>query len=111
MSGDDPEEIDDPEVADYLASLPEGRLNVGKVPTRIAAKMFGEEMPGVRCPKCAWKPRGKMAWGCRCGHTWNTFATHGRCPACSFEWKDTQCSACEAWSPHDAWHVPAGRPN
>ena len=103
--------IKDPEIVAYLQSLPEGRLELGKVPPRIAQKMFGDEMQGVRCPKCSWKPRAGMSWLCSCRRTWNTFSTHGICPSCQKQWKDTQCSACHEWSPHIAWHFSEGIPN
>lgn len=58
----------------------------------------------IYCPKCTWEPRAESRWMCRCGHAWNTFDTHGRCPACGYVWRDTQCLACHQWSPHADWY-------
>lgn len=64
----------------------------------------------IECPKCKWKPDGGEYWMCSCGHTWNTFATAGRCPACSKQWNDTCCPSgtyvggCGQWSPHLEWY-------
>ena len=60
---------------------------------------------GIRCPRCGWQPRSGDRWMCICGHAWHTFDTRGRCPMCSHQWLDTQCLACGAWSPHDAWYT------
>ena len=59
----------------------------------------------VRCPLCSWVPRREDLWSCRCGHAWNTFDTFGRCPACAFQWTETQCLACHRFSPHADWYV------
>jgi hypothetical protein len=62
----------------------------------------------IRCPVCAWQPAAHDTWSCNpqgCGNLWNTFATHGVCPACSREWAETACLRCAAWSPHDDWYV------
>ncbi len=58
----------------------------------------------IFCPRCAWAPSAASRWRCRCGHAWNTFDTHGRCPACGYVWRDTQCLACLCWSPHVDWY-------
>lgn len=59
---------------------------------------------GIRCPKCQWRPRKDDRWGCLCGHSWNTFDTHGICPKCHAEWRDTQCLKCHEWSKHVDWY-------
>lgn len=62
----------------------------------------------IRCPVCEWQPSAHDTWNCNpdgCGHAWNTFDTHGVCPACSREWKVTACLKCGVWSPHDDWYV------
>jgi hypothetical protein len=59
----------------------------------------------VRCPKCLFRPPTDLRWGCKCGNVWNTFGTSGRCPACQFQWEDTQCPRCGEMSPHRAWYV------
>jgi hypothetical protein len=59
----------------------------------------------ISCPKCTWEPDGKAYWGCTCGVFWNTFDTYGKCPGCGKVWKDTQCPACAAWSPHADWYT------
>ncbi|MEL6672951.1 MAG: hypothetical protein AAFR61_12190 [Bacteroidota bacterium] len=62
----------------------------------------------IACPKCEWEPDGGAYWMCSCGHTWNTFATLGQCPACGRKWEHTQCiqpaGGCNAWSPHLDWY-------
>jgi len=59
----------------------------------------------IRCPKCAWQPGKHDRWMCRCLHVWNTFDTHGVCPACNHAWRDTACLRCHQWSPHADWYV------
>lgn len=58
----------------------------------------------IACPKCDWRPGAGDQWGCACGHVWNTFRTHGVCPACGKAWKMTQCLACHKWSDHEDWY-------
>ena len=58
----------------------------------------------IYCPKCQWEPPPEARWWCTCGHGWNTFDTQGRCPGCGKVWRETQCLACHAWSPHHAWY-------
>ena len=65
----------------------------------------GDRWKRIRCPKCAWRPGRHDRWMCRCGHTWNTFDTHGVCPACRYAWRDTMCLRCQQWSPHVAWYA------
>lgn len=64
----------------------------------------------IRCPRCQWQPRKYDRWCCDpgCGHAWNTFATHGRCPSCEKQWRDTACLRCNEWSPHDDWYEAQG---
>ena len=65
----------------------------------------------IRCPKCAWRPKASDRWLCwncgdpefffgGCGTSWNTFATKGRCPGCSHQWRWTVCLRCHNWSLH-----------
>ena len=68
-------------------------------------KVLGPELPGIRCPKCQWKPRVKVLWSCKCGHRWNTFDTRGLCPECEHQWELTGCLQCGAMSPHLEWYV------
>lgn len=60
----------------------------------------------IFCPVCAWRPRSTSRWVCRphCGTVWNTFDTHGRCPGCNRQWRETCCLSCQGWSPHDDWY-------
>lgn len=62
----------------------------------------------ISCPKCRWEPSAADRWRCTCGHAWNTFDTYGRCPACRRVWRQTQCLACSAWSPHHDWYHDFG---
>ncbi len=78
-------------------------------------KEGGEKLPGIeiddptrkgkiRCPRCAYRPKASDRWQCDCGFTWNTFDTHGVCPACDHAWMETACPACHLWSAHEAWY-------
>jgi hypothetical protein len=79
----------------------------------------GEDFPRVRCPQCEWRPSDASEWTCiwtpgspeprfeSCGAVWNTFATRGRCPGCSHQWRWTSCLRCAQWSPHDEWYEEA----
>ncbi len=58
----------------------------------------------IACPKCDWEPQPDSRWACTCHHTWNTFDTGGRCPACSHQWQETCCLSCHEWSPHLDWY-------
>jgi len=58
----------------------------------------------IACPKCDWRPAASDRWQCTCRHRWNTFDTHGVCPACGKNWQDTQCLACHQWSDHEDWY-------
>jgi hypothetical protein len=60
----------------------------------------------IRCPKCGWEPVKTDRWFCEpgCGHGWNTFETHGLCPACAKQWTETSCHRCNQWSRHDDWY-------
>jgi hypothetical protein len=60
--------------------------------------------PHIRCPLCRWPPGKHDLWSCSCGQRWNTFDTGGVCPACLFQWTETQCLACHRWSPHSNWY-------
>lgn len=58
----------------------------------------------IYCPKCEWEPQADDRWGCKCGHSWNTFDTYGKCPNCGYVWRDTQCLSCIQWSKHHDWY-------
>jgi hypothetical protein len=65
----------------------------------------------IYCPKCRWRPGAEDRWSCEsaCGTVWNTFWTRGLCPGCGKQWADTQCLACQQFSPHRQWyHTPEG---
>ncbi len=59
----------------------------------------------IRCPRCLFLPPTHLRWNCNCGDVWNTFQTAGRCPACHFQWEETQCPRCGDISPLQAWYV------
>jgi hypothetical protein len=69
---------------------------------------LGGDGARIRCPLCRWRPRPSDAWGCRCGHAWNTFDTRGRCPRCEYQWRHTQCLRCHVFSLHEDWYAPEG---
>lgn len=60
----------------------------------------------IFCPQCGWRPSVEDRWVCTptCGTVWHTFWTRGVCPGCAVRWPHTQCLACEAFSPHEAWY-------
>lgn len=58
----------------------------------------------IFCPRCAWEPKQSSRWMCLCLHCWNTFDTGGVCPSCGKVWTETQCLACQRWSPHADWY-------
>lgn len=62
----------------------------------------------IRCPKCRWRPEKRSRWSCLCGHSWNTFDTHGVCPSCAIVWRETACPSCHQWSPHEDWYDRGG---
>jgi len=74
-----------------------------------------DELSGIRCPACGWRPSASSRWSCAwaggpepffesCWTVWNTFATRGCCPGCSHQWRWTSCLQCSEWSPHDEWY-------
>jgi hypothetical protein len=58
----------------------------------------------VQCSICEWNPDGESHWSCSCGHQWNTFATKGKCPNCTFQWESTRCPGCGITTPHREWY-------
>lgn len=74
-----------------------------------------DQIHGIRCPHCRWRPSSSDRWCCECaftpeppfnscGTSWNTFETRGRCPGCQHQWKWTSCIRCHKWSLHEAWY-------
>ena len=59
----------------------------------------------IRCPQCKWTPDGQAYWACKCGHSWNVFATQARCPACKQRMEMTFCPECCVASPHAHWYT------
>jgi len=85
-----------------------------KAGQKVLEELAGKKPPRIRCPKCGWQPRKEDRWMCRegCRHLWNTFDTHGVCPACHYQWRDTMCLGCQRWSPHEDWYEkPEERPS
>jgi len=62
--------------------------------------------PEIFCPLCRWRPQAESRWHCvpSCGTVWNTFWTAGTCPGCAHRWTQTQCLACQKFSPHRNWY-------
>jgi hypothetical protein len=58
----------------------------------------------IACPKCDWHHPGGAFWRCKCLQPWDTFATHGVCPACAMVHEVTQCPVCAQWSDHEEWY-------
>jgi hypothetical protein len=90
-----------------------GTPGSGRKISSAARGRAGADAPGmrspdgrlIRCPKCLFLPRVGLRWTCNCGHSWNTFWTSGRCPACHFQWEVTQCPGCGETSEHRAWYA------
>lgn len=59
----------------------------------------------IQCPKCQWQPDGLPRWTCKCGYSWNTFDTNGKCPSCGTRWHDTHCPNCGQPSEHESWYT------
>lgn len=90
-----------------LARLPEPRsVTITHPRPDTDEEMTGSvNGPGIRCPKCGWRPGPHDRWACKCGHIWNTFDTGGVCPACLYQWTVTACLRCGEWSPHSDWYA------
>ena len=95
--------------------LKESRHTEHTVIPRDEAADHDDELQGIRCPKCSWRPTRSDMWCCFaldtpepafefCLTTWNTFTTRGRCPGCAHQWMWTSCLRCEQWSLHDDWY-------
>jgi hypothetical protein len=67
----------------------------------------------IRCPACKWEPDGLPLWQCACGHSWDVFATAGRCPECGLVQTHTRClpraGGCGVESPHLDWYAGLGQ--
>lgn len=94
-----------PQLGSFTVFRPSKPLAQRRFSAAELEKTFGPELPGIRCPKCQWKPRAKVLWSCKCGHHWNTFDTRGLCPGCAYQREITACLQCGAMSPHLDWYV------
>jgi hypothetical protein len=98
-------------------------LKDGRAPDEITVKVSEPEhedpFSGIRCPLCGWRPSSSSLWCCDCvgtpepyfqgcGMVWNTFATKGRCPGCSHQWRWTSCLRCHESSLHNDWYEARG---
>ena len=94
----------------HAAFRPDGKLP--DIEDDVASASGG----GIRCPACNWQPQRNSRWFCMnmgppenfsggCGHAWNTFATSGKCPGCSYQWRHTTCLSCGVTSPHKDWYA------
>jgi len=73
-------------------------------PSVLDLTVDGDRDGRIRCPLCGWRPARSDRWVCGCGEEWNTFATRGRCPACSYQWRWTECLRCHRLSAHERWY-------
>ena len=92
----------------HSGSFGSGRMISSAARGRGGADVSGIRSPDgrlIRCPKCRFRPPVGLHWTCNCGHSWNTFWTWGRCPACHFQWEVTQCPGCGETSEHRAWYA------
>ncbi|MEJ7863383.1 MAG: hypothetical protein WKF90_17265 [Pyrinomonadaceae bacterium] len=97
-------------------SLLQRNLKPEEIVDRIS--LFDEDeidFSGIRCPLCEWQPKSSTRWTCgscghpeyfydACGTEWNTFATGGKCPSCTHQWKWTMCLRCFGWALHADWY-------
>jgi len=95
--------------------LKDTRKSESIVIPRIELEDDDEQLHGIRCPKCAWRPSQSDLWCCLaidtpeppfdfCMTEWNTFSTRGRCPGCQHQWTWTSCLRCGEWSLHEDWY-------
>jgi hypothetical protein len=95
--------------------LKDTRRSESIVIPRVELEDDDEQLHGIRCPKCAWRPSQSDRWCCLaidtpeppfdfCMTEWNTFSTHGRCPGCRHQWTWTSCLRCGQWSLHEDWY-------
>jgi Zn-dependent protease len=64
---------------------------------------------GYTCPSCRSAPLLGDVWACgRCGSSFDTFETGGRCPSCGAEFGETRCADCGHSSPIAGWLRAAG---
>lgn len=62
------------------------------------------------CPDCGEPPPCGEYWQCEhCLTHFDTFATHGRCPACGAWYLETACPHCQAASHVDGWYEADSR--
>jgi DNA-directed RNA polymerase subunit RPC12/RpoP len=98
--------------------LLENDLAARRIVADLADVERDDDLQGVRCPLCAWRPTAASRWCCwwsegpeayfvSCGAEWNTFTTRGRCPGCQHQWQWTSCLRCGEWSPHEDWYEEA----
>lgn len=73
--------------------------------TNRAAAETERVLERLACPRCRYSPKSTDRWQCNCGHRWNTFDTHGVCPACGCQWNETACAVCGEWSTHKDWYL------
>ncbi len=77
--------------------------------SRIADNIpVGAQRPDIACPACGAQPVAGMQWLCApdgCGGTFDTFASHGRCPHCDAQFSWTQCLMCGRISAHQAFYL------
>jgi Zn-dependent protease len=60
--------------------------------------------PEFRCPACGVSPPIGEVWTCgQCHARFDTFAQQAVCPRCGGQFPVTQCPACHARSPLEAW--------
>jgi hypothetical protein len=89
------------------------------LPVVREAEDISEELSGISCPICKWRPTRSSLWTCwdcdypeyfydGCGTNWNTFETEGACPTCAHQWKWTSCHSCLGWSRHLDWYESEG---
>jgi len=61
----------------------------------------------LHCPTCGASPPAGAIWACgQCGVKFDTFDERGVCPGCAAQFPVTQCPACHARHPMEAWGPP-----
>ena len=61
---------------------------------------------GYACPACRSAPPAGEFWACaKCHRRFDTFAEFATCPGCGDSFAETQCPACHARHPLEAWMV------
>ncbi|MGH7194394.1 MAG: hypothetical protein ACREJM_12815, partial [Candidatus Saccharimonadales bacterium] len=70
----------------------------------LSQQLSAPRHAGYACPACGAAPPAGEYWTCaKCHHRFDTFAEAAACPGCGDTFAETQCPACHARHPLEAW--------